>query len=250
MAHALVIESLLATRQIEATLSERNLQALLKLQTNPLYSYIQKVNLHLAGLFSMIDRLEQAALFMTSFSPSKRMRDAGITRKSHLQHSIEDYIIRTASIYDRALIAVNTICELGVASRRVDDKNVRRHSDKLSPIVIDSLDQLRATLEPYRQDRHAIVHREHYRDKELEILDGLELWVNCRALALDVELDEHTEFGVAFLPALIRGLARKKYHEFASVNREVCSRLVALFDALQPSYRARVASYQERGQGK
>lgn len=247
LAHEFMIEAISAPHNIEAKLSERSLQTLRELQLEPLYGYVQQVFLHLSGLLSAIDRLDHAALFITSFSPSKRMQEAGITRRSQLQHAIEDYIVRTASVYDRALVVVNTVCALGINPRSIDDRSVRKRSAQVGPAIIASLDGLKATLTPYRQDRHAIIHRESYSDKELQMLDHIELWVNLRKRGFDFELDEHTEFGVVFLPALTRDYARRKYREFVATNFEICGKLEALLDALRPSYRAHVSLLQEGG---
>lgn len=75
--------------------------------------YCQAVASALAHLLNLCQQLEHSILYFSSFSPTERMKKAGISRATHLLYSVENYIIKTQSVYDRMLILINNVFDVG-----------------------------------------------------------------------------------------------------------------------------------------
>ncbi len=65
--------------------------------------YIIEVGHKLAHLLNLCEQLVHAVLFLSAFTPTKRMKEVGITRANHVQYNVENYLIRTQSFHDRVL---------------------------------------------------------------------------------------------------------------------------------------------------
>lgn len=194
--------------------------------------YLIEVGHTLAHLLGLCEQLIHATLFLSAFTPTKRMKKAGINRASHLQYNIENYLIRTQSLHDRVLKLVNAVFHLGLDSRDCRHDTIAKNLHVKVTNVPINLRSIGNLLEKYRQERNIIVHHESYLEDELR---KLEMYYLVQKDGINSDVINQDIF-----PFITRNLTRKiveqKTEEFDQFNEAVFKQLELLFDELKPKY--------------
>jgi hypothetical protein len=71
--------------------------------------YIARVANRAAILISHCEQLNHSVYILCNYSISKAAKEAGITKAKYIRYSLENYIIRTQTIYDIILKLVDAI---------------------------------------------------------------------------------------------------------------------------------------------
>ncbi len=160
------------------------------------------------------------------------MEKAGINRHSLIVYHVENYLVRTQSLLDRALKLVDAVFHLLNAPRNcrydVVTRNVKvQVSDLPEPIKI-----LKNLLDRYSGVRNEIVHHHSIKEDALRRLDIfflLERWER-------ISPKEKTSDIGALVKDTIFEIVWFKKREFLGFNKEVASSVALLFDKLTPYY--------------
>ena len=204
--------------------------------------YVIQVGHTLAHLLHLCEQLVHAVLFLSSFTPTKRMREAGITRAGHLQYNIENYLIRTQSVHDRVLKLVNAVFHLGLRPQDCRHDTIAKNLHVKSTGVPVRLQAMRKLLGKYRQDRNIIIHHETYQEDDLR---ELEMYYLAQKLDGDLEGGIQGRF-LYVARSLTREFVNQKMHEFDKFNGEIFRHLELLFDDLKPKYEAMTVSLRQK----
>ncbi len=192
--------------------------------------YSLMVGTTLAHVLSICQQLEQSILYFTSFSPTRKMERAGITRQAHLLYCVENYIIRTQSLYDRVLKLVDAVFEIYNPSRRISHELIVGNMHVRRSAVADALKAMKKVLDPYRYDRNAIVHERQFLEDDIRMLEALTLLLTSEGpVKEDPALVEETKF-------LARQVVKDKTREFSKVNHDSFAALSVMFDHLEKEY--------------
>ncbi len=194
--------------------------------------YVIEVGHTLAHLLSGCEQMMQAVLFLSAFSPTEKMKTYGITRSSHLQYNIENYLIRTQSIYDRILKLVNAIFHLGIDPRNCRHNTISRNLHVKVTDVPAKLKNLNKLLGKYRQDRNVIIHHESYQEDELRKIEMYHLLLSKQ------DEDELPDYELLQIVTknLTREFVKRKIEEFEQFNEAVFLEMASLFDSLESRY--------------
>lgn len=197
--------------------------------------YILRTGNRIAHLLETCHQLEDTILYLSSFSPSIRMKRAGINRHSYLLYNIENFIIRTSTLYDRSLKLVDAVFHLGNHPRECRSNTILKNVHVKRTGVPDRMKVLRKVVDKYSQDRNLIVHHEEYQDSQLRSLEMSSL------LQREIELaGEKPSARLQNLPELtkerIREVVQAKTKEFEEFNREMFSRTADLFSEVDGEY--------------
>ncbi len=197
--------------------------------------YILKTGNSIAHLLETFRQLEDTILYLSSFSPSIRMKRAGINRHSYLLYTIENFIIRTSTLYDRSLKLVDAVFHLGNAPRECRYNTILNNIHVKRTGVPNRMRELRRVVDKHSQDRNLIVHHEEYQDSQLRELEMLSL------LQREIELArENPSKRFQNLPELtkerIREVVRAKTSEFEEFDREMFNQSVDLLSELEGEY--------------
>ena len=194
--------------------------------------YIMEVGHTLAHLLSLCEQLIHSGLFLTSFTPTNRMKEAGITRASHLQFNVENYIIRTQSFLDRVLKVVNAVFHLGLHPRNCRYSTITKNANVKITEIPPNLKKIRKIVDKYKQERNIVIHHESYQEDDLRKLEMFYLAQKT------VNGPKHIDPDI--FPYAIRNLSRKivdqKTKEFDQFNVAVYKELELSFNLLQPKY--------------
>lgn len=119
------------------------------------------------GLSVLTSALDKAALSIEFLAHSvKPLKGSSYTHAEQIQYAIENYFIRSATIYDRALIFANHLLDLGVADestshqQMVTNRHVKRYH------LADNLKELGRVCREKNLERNAIIHHRSYSKDE------------------------------------------------------------------------------------
>ena len=194
--------------------------------------YVMEVGHTLAHLLNLCEQLIHSALFLTSFSQTKRMKNAGITRASQLQYNVENYIIRSQSLHDRVLKLVNAVFHLGLRPQDCRHRTITKNTHVRITDIPSNLKKIRKLVDQYRQDRNIVIHHESYQEDDLR---KLEMFYLVQSLEND---QKPTDYEIP--PYVTRNLSKKivdqKTEEYDHFNVTAFTELELLFNKLKPKY--------------
>lgn len=89
----------------------------------------------------------------------------------YIEFHIENYLIRSRSVYDRALIFTNYLCDIQMAIGSVSHVSIttNRKVEKLG--LNNALKKINKACAVYRLERNIVVHHDKYFSQELEWVD-------------------------------------------------------------------------------
>lgn len=191
--------------------------------------YLLETGRMLTQLLGLCEQLIHTALFLSAFSPTKKMKEAGITRASHVKYNIENFLIRTQSLHDRLLKLVNAVFHLGLSARDCKHDVVVKNLHVKVTEVPNRLHSLRKLFGRYQQDRNMIIHHESYSADDLR---KLELYF----LVQDKEDNSNDEVFLYATKSLTRKIVDQKIEEFDKFSEIVLQQIELLLDELKPIY--------------
>lgn len=89
----------------------------------------------------------------------------------YIEFHIENYLIRSRAVYDRALIFTNYLCDIQMAKESVSHLSIttNRKVDKAN--LKPKLKKINKACEVYRVERNGVVHHDKYLNEELQWVD-------------------------------------------------------------------------------
>lgn len=203
--------------------------------------YIQKVGFYLAHALTWHKQLGVATELMMNFDYAKRI-DA--SRGEHLVFSIENYLIRLSSVYDRVLQLVNVVFHLGVNEEHVSHAViVSNYKVQHRPELVRRVKAVKKYLDEYAQTRHTLIHRHSLLDAKLRRIELFYLH-DVKVLYPDSEKSKRFK---TFRANYLREYAVEKKKEFAEVNERLTSLLESLFSELLKEFHLQREAFRQRG---
>lgn len=133
--------------------------------------YLFRVGNRIATLLTNCEQLSHTVYFITNFRQTTSMDRVGITRAKHLRYNVENYIIRTQTVYDLVLKLVDAIFHLTNTDSQCRDVTILQNLKVKRTDVPNVLKPLRKKIQKLEQARHTIVHRGSYQDDDLYRLE-------------------------------------------------------------------------------
>jgi len=90
----------------------------------------------------------------------------------YIEFHIENYLIRSRSVYDRVLIFTNYLCDIQMAKESANHVSIttNRKVEKLG--LKSALKKINKACEVYRLERNGVVHHDKYSNQELDWVDA------------------------------------------------------------------------------
>ncbi|MEZ8695011.1 Cthe_2314 family HEPN domain-containing protein [Vibrio splendidus] len=89
----------------------------------------------------------------------------------YIEFHIENYLIRSRSIYDRVLIFTNYLCDIQMAKESVNHISITTNQKVIKANLKEKLKKINRACEVYRVERNGIVHHDKYANDRLEWVD-------------------------------------------------------------------------------
>jgi hypothetical protein len=151
----------------------------------------------------------------------------------YIEFHIENYLIRSRSVYDRALIFTNYLCDIQMSKDSVTHVSIttNRKVEKLG--LNNALKKINKACAVYRLQRNGVVHQDRYSNQELEWVDTarkakLILAGEIESIGLSNEVIEHNTAVVI----------AKHLDKFSESTRKISESVNSFLDLALPVYQA------------
>lgn len=126
--------------------------------------YIFNCSQSLSSISASIEKAEISILLLeTAYEDCPESEN--ITPAEFVEFAIENYFIRSAAIYDRCLIFVNRLLDLGIANDSVGHKLLVTNEHVKAFRLESNLKAIQKICTEYRVERNKIVHHERFSDE-------------------------------------------------------------------------------------
>lgn len=170
----------------------------------------------------------------------KLLRNSTISHAEQIQFAIENYFIRSATIYDRALIFVGHLLDLGVTDDRIDHVDIvtNRHVKRYTLDV--ELKKLGSICRKLSDERNAIIHHRSYSD---ETFDRFAMLVAANDLS--VRAGKRRPFPQALVKNLTGAILRDHTSDYEDHLAQIKTKLDNLLDTAAAVYKIRRETYSD-----
>jgi DNA repair ATPase RecN len=211
-------------------------EAEFKRQPNEEEYYCLQLGFYLAHLLTVVQQMEHTIYYMSNFYPTKAMKNAEINRSTHLLWSVENYIIRTQSVYDRLLILVDRLFHIQNQPNRISHESIVTNAHISRTEIPNALKPVKNSIKKFYQDRNTIVHEASYLDDELKKIEA------CTILSSNSNCYEaEIEYLKEDMKMYVKDFLKKRKNEFNKINKNVCIALGDLFFKMHPIFKKKYA---------
>ncbi|MDD5327792.1 MAG: Cthe_2314 family HEPN domain-containing protein [Phycisphaerae bacterium] len=209
------------------------LKAEAKLKRSPSKAeyYCLSVASSLAHILTICQQLEHSVLYFSSFSPTPKMKKAGIAKQNHLLYCIENYIVRTQSMYDRLLKLIDCVFELYNPSHRICHDLIMNNSHVQHSSIPNKLRKLRKSIKDYYYERNVIIHERQFLEDNIRKLEAYTILSTSKGPL------KGQRWLIEDIKDLARQIVKNKTEEFSKVNRNSFIILGDIFDHLNKEYK-------------
>jgi hypothetical protein len=183
----------------------------------------------LAQLLSICQQMEYSILYLTSLRITPKMQGQGISKQTLLLYHIENYIIRTRSMYDRILQLVDCVFRLYNSSNLITHELIISNLFIKHSNIPSKLKEIKKIIKNYYQDRNVIIHQRGYLEEDIRKLEGFYVLLNDKYYSSKNILRHNAD-------NLTRSIVKSKTTEYADVNNNVFAKVIELFNELHLTY--------------
>ena len=206
--------------------------------------YARRSLLFAGELLNVCDQMSYAIEFLTGFRSRKMPSGEPITRYDYIVYHLENHLIRTSSILDRALLLVNIIFRLGVPEKECRFSVIADNEHIASTPTAGALRSIQKILEPYQGQRNLVIHRRRLSDENLSPLELYYLFQKSEATGSD---DNVTENFFHFYKGMTDKFVKAKKEELLAFDSEAYLAVSKLLQTLEPIFDLNHASLQSGG---
>lgn len=194
--------------------------------------FIIRVAASMSRLLTTCQQLDRIPVVLGTHRQTRAMDDSGITREWMLRYHLENYVIRTQGLLDRACKLVDAVFHLTNDSKYCQYDILRRNIKVSVSQVRDPLKKLRDLLQRYAGVRNEVIHEHSIPDDDLWRLEGyylLHRWESLEPSGMHPNIKDHIQETIREIIWLRKG-------ELVGFNDEMAAALVVLLNQLAPYY--------------
>lgn len=199
---------------------------------NDLENYIFYCSQSLSLLSTSIDKTKLSIeLLEKSYQSAPELTQTQNTADVFVEYAIENYFIRSSAIYDRCLIFVNRVLDLGIHNESighialVTNEHVKKHG------LDHGLKAIRKKCTEYRVERNKIVHHGRYGDEFFNNIAAMHRFNNFQK-----ELGHKPTYGKELLDELTYQIIDIQVDEFTEHLASIEAKLHQLYELVLPIY--------------
>lgn len=176
---------------------------------------------------------------------NKPMRNSKISHAEQIQFAIENYFIRSAMIYDRALIFVGHLLDLGITDDRIDHVDIvtNRHVKRYTLDV--ELKKLGSICRKLSDERNAIIHHRSFSEENFDRFAML-----VAANDLSARAGKRRPFPQALVKNLTGAILRDHTKDYEGHLTQIRIKLDSLLDTAAAVYKICRETYSDEIQDK
>jgi hypothetical protein len=198
--------------------------------------YSLQIGFCMAHLLTVIQQMEHTVHYMSNFSPTEPMKKAGINRSTHLLWSVENYIVRTQTVYDRLLILVDRLFNIQNQGNRISHESIVTNMHISRTGIPKALKPIKSAVKKYYFDRNTIIHESSYLDDELRRIEAYAI------LSSNSDYDgEEVNHLKEELRWSVKDFLKNRKREYSRINKNICAAMASLFDVMHPIFTKKYA---------
>lgn len=191
------------------------------------------------GLVVLSAALDKAAfsieLIKLSHSP---LQSSIYSHVEQIEFAIENYFIRSAAVYDRALIFIGKLLDLGISDHSINHTLVVTNEHVNTYTLANPLKLLSKACREFATERNAIIHHRSYKNESFDKVFAI-------AKANDAMRENGSEipFPADLVTALTQKVLKDHTTEFEEHLEKIKQNLIEILDTAESVYQIKRASY-------
>ncbi|MCG6220868.1 Cthe_2314 family HEPN domain-containing protein, partial [Vibrio diabolicus] len=131
--------------------------------------YIVECGKAVSAIDSAADKVKQS-LTILQYDYIEALDCEEYNLAEYIEYHIENYIIRAHSIYDRTLIFINKLLQLGIDNSNIGHALIVSN-ENVKKFGLDApLKSLKKEFKAYHHIRNSIIHHDRFKDEEFDII--------------------------------------------------------------------------------
>ncbi len=149
----------------------------------------------------------------------------------HIEYHIENYLIRSRTVYDRVLQFVNCLCDIQMSKEYVNHNSIITNGKVVSCGFVNKLKKIKKACAVYQTDRNVIIHQDKLKDDELE-------WVDTALKAKHMLDGDLEKIGIKEETVInnIAIIVSKKCREFRTNTKKIYDSVETFIDDAKVAY--------------
>jgi hypothetical protein len=195
--------------------------------------YVRSTLISAGELLTVCEQMAYAIEYLSGFRARKMQSGEPITRLDYIVYHLENHLIRTGAVLDRALLLVNVVFRLGVTERECRFAVIAHNNHVTQCPVAAALKLIENTIKPYQSQRNLVVHRRRHTEEALEQLEVY--YVLQKSEVIQPDNDVVKDF-LWFYKHLTDAFITAKKDELSKFNGKVFLAVSNLFQTLEPVF--------------
>lgn len=150
---------------------------------------------------------------------------------TYIEILIENSIIRVQLIYDRLLISINNVLNLGISNECINHNSLVTNRHVISFGLADKLKSINKSCNQYRKIRNTVIHHDRYDE---EAFNQLKMIISANLLSKQTGKSEIINNET--LNILIDDFLKITYKDIDIYLQSITSKIYDLFDNISPIY--------------
>lgn len=194
------------------------------------------------GLNVLTSAMDKAALSIEFLAQSVNpLRFSNYTHAEQIEFAIENYFIRSATVYDRALIFANHLLDLGIADESTSHQQMVTNTHVERYDLVNHLRKLARVCREKNLERNAIIHHRRYSQDEFN-----EFSMIISTNEISKQVGKKAPFSRKVVRELTDAILSDHTEDFEVHLNKVAKSLTAFLNAATVVYKIRKASYTNK----
>ena len=198
---------------------------------NELEGYIYSCGQALALVSTSVDKA-RLSIELLECSYDLSPKGTKYTAAEFIEFAIENYFLRSAAIYDRCLIFMNKLLNLGISNESIGHELIITNEHIKKYNLAEKLKSVRKKCTEYRVERNHIVHHGRYNGNE----NFYGMTAIHKANSLQLAMGVKSSFDQALIDEITREIIETQVSEFKSHLKSINSAVKALYEVALPVY--------------
>jgi len=192
--------------------------------------YIYGCSQGLSAISTAIEKI-RIAILMLEQARDLLPKGSPFNESEHIEYAIENYFIRSSSLYDRCLIFANKLLNLGIANESIVHVLLVTNEHVKKNELSEPLKKIGKACREFSEDRNVIIHHGRYNDESFQTVSAVH-----KANQLSVENGSEPPFRKEVIDALTDKAISEKLIDFNEHLSKIETKVNDFYTAALPIY--------------
>jgi hypothetical protein len=207
---------------------------------NELDEYIYLCSQSLSAISTSIEK-SKIAIEILSSSNQTPPHDSQFNTAEYIEYYIENYFIRSSTVYDRCMIFTNRLLNLGIANQSILHELIVSNDHVKNSGLANLLKNVRKKCTEYRVERNSIVHHGRYSDEKFNGVSAMH-----KSNQLSAKLGKEAPISPRAIEKYTDDIITMRVDEFSDHISSIEEQVSKFYDAALPIYETKKAEIKVR----